>query len=227
MEDLSPREAIRWQREHRSRLIFRPLSGSVTLVGGADLSYEIGSDLAYAGIVVLDFPALEISAWSVVAVKMSFPYIPGLLSFREIPPLLTAWQQLPLRPQLVMLDGHGYAHPRRMGVACHFGLVADIPTIGCAKRILCGRHEPLDQKKGRFQPIIHEEEVVGYALRTKDGVKPVYVSPGHLIEAGQSRELALACGSGYRLPETTRQAHLLVNAARRGEVEPGVWLRSD
>lgn len=223
--DLTPAEAVALQKELREKITLRPLPLPIRYVAGTDLSYNKHSEAFYSGIVVLDYQTMEVAAHSTVIRKSPFPYIPGLLSFREIPSLLAAWQLLPMRPELVLCDGHGIAHPRRLGIATHFGLVTETPAIGCAKKILVGQYEEPRKQKGRFSPIHHQGETVGYALCTKDRVKPVFVSPGHLVSLEQSRALALHCARGYKLPEPTRQAHLLVNRLRRGEVEAGVWER--
>jgi len=154
---------------------------------------------------------------------MRFPYVPGLLSFREIPALMKAWEQLSTQPDVLLADGHGIAHPRRLGIATHLGLLTDTPSIGCGKKILVGQHEPLPEDRGSHRPLIHAGETVGHALRTKHKVKPMYISPGHRIDLHGAREVALAAVGRYRMPEPTRQAHLLVNRLRRGEIEPGVY----
>ncbi len=221
--DLSPKEAVALQRELRDQIQLEPLTTPIRFLAGADLSYDKHSDVFHAGIVVLRYQDLEPVAYAGLSSRAPFPYIPGLLSFREIPSLLEAWENLPLRPDLVICDGHGIAHPRRMGIAAHFGLVTGSPAIGCAKKILIGDFIEPKLEKGSYEPIIHQGETIGYALRSKDRVKPVFVSPGHLITLEQSRQVVLHCCRKYRLPEPTRQAHLFVNKLRRGEVAPGSW----
>jgi len=221
--DLSPREAVALQQQLRSLIRLEPLTSPIRFIGGADLSYDKHSDEFYAGIVVLRYHDLTPACYAGLNSKAPFPYIPGLLSFREIPALLTAWEHLPLRPDVVICDGHGIAHPRRMGIAAHFGLLTGVPSIGCAKKILVGSYKEPAPGKGSYEPILHQQEHLGFALRTKDRVKPVFVSPGHLVSLEQSRQIVLHCSGKYRLPEPTRQAHLLVNRLRRGEVPPGSW----
>ena len=150
---------------------------------------------------------------------LTMPYVPGLLSFRELPLVLTAWDRLRQKPDLVLVDGHGIAHPRGLGIASHLGLAIDRPTIGCAKSILVGRHEPLAPARGSMAPLVHHGETVGYAVRTKDKVNPVFVSCGHRVSQETAVRWVLECARGYRLPEPTRQAHLASNQLRR-EGEP-------
>jgi len=152
---------------------------------------------------------------STVRMPLSMPYVPGLLSFRELPLVLTAWDRLEQKPDLVMVDGHGVAHPRGLGIASHLGLALDRPTIGCAKSILVGHHDELGPARGDRQPLIYKGRTVGYALRTKDRVNPLYIACGHRVSMETAIRWVLECDRGYRLPEPTRQAHLAANAARR------------
>lgn len=217
----TPKEAIALQKELREQVDLQPHQGSVKLVGGSDLSFNKGSDQAQAGITLLSFPEVERVGHAAVVSTISFPYIPGLLSFREIPPLMDAWQQLEVKPDVVLVDGHGIAHPRRMGIATHFGMVAGVPTIGCAKKILTGRHEPVPDERGAAVPLLDKGEQIGWVLRTREKVKPMFISPGNGLSMQQSLEIARQCMGRYRLPEPTRQAHQLVNQLRKGEIEPG------
>lgn len=221
--DLSPAEAIQLQQQLREQVQLKPLEKTPKWIAGTDLSYNKGSDEFYAAVIVLDYETMEVVAHSSVIRRAPFPYIPGLLSFREMPSLLEAWEGLPIRPDVVMCDGQGIAHPRRMGIASHFGLYTGTAAVGCAKSRLTGKFEPPALKKGAYQPLIDKEEIIGYVLCTKDGIKPVYVSPGHLITLEESREITLHCARKYKLPEPTRQAHLLVNQLRQGKVAAGVW----
>src|SRR5690606_37928829 len=141
-------------------------------------------------------------------------YIPGLLSFREIPALLEAWQQLRITPDVLVCDGHGIAHPRRLGIAAHAGILLERPTIGCGKSVLVGKFDEPEKTRGSWSPMIHRGETIGAALRSKNIVRPVYVSPGKLIDLPSAREVLLCCDTGYRLPEPTRRAHLFVNELR-------------
>jgi deoxyribonuclease V len=149
------------------------------------------------------------------ASELIFPYVPGLLSFRELPALTPAWEALGTRPDVVIFDGQGYAHPRRFGLASHGGVLFGVPSVGCAKTILVGTHGPLAPERGARAPLIHRGEVVGAALRLRDNVAPVYVSPGHLMDIETAIAIVLSVSAGYREPETTRRAHRGVNEARR------------
>ncbi|WNG52207.1 endonuclease V [Archangium minus] len=214
--DLTPKQAVALQRELRERLDPRPPAGlTVERVAGADISMSRGDVWAYGGIVVLDAGTLAPVARSSAAVRLTFPYVPGLLSFRELPVLSEAWTRLEVRPDVLIFDGQGIAHPRRFGLACHGGLLFGVPSIGCAKSLLVGKHGPLGEERGSVADIIHDGEVVGRAVRTRLGVLPVYVSPGHMMDLPTAVELVLRMTSRYREPETTRHAHRLVNDVRR------------
>jgi deoxyribonuclease V len=215
--DVTPKEAIEIQQRLRSMVSVAGLDKEPRLVAGCDISFDKGSDVVYAGIVVLGLPALIEVRCSTTIAQVKFPYIPGLLSFRESPALLEAWEKLEVQPDLVMIDGQGYAHPRRFGIASHFGVLIDLPTVGCAKTVLVGKYEEPDAKAGSYSPLIDKEELIGAALRTQDGVNPVFVSVGHRINLESAIEVVMRCTKEYRIPEPTRQAHLLVNALRRGE----------
>lgn len=219
--NLSPSEAVRRQKMLREEIRIEPLKTPVETVAGADISFSRGSDVMHAGMVILTFPDLKEVARSLVSARIDFPYIPGLLAFREIPSLLEAWELLKIKPDVVILDGHGIAHPRRMGIATHFGIVADQPTIGCAKKILTGTYEEPGMEKGNYTYITHRGEQVGMALRSRTNVKPVFISPGHLVSFDDAYSVVTQCLTGYRLPETTRIAHRMVNRLRRGEIKAG------
>lgn len=214
---LTPTEAIAKQRELASFVRCEDDFGPVRTIGGVDVSTERGSNEGFAAIVVISLPELNILEVSEVRKPLSMPYIPGLLSFREAPLALEAWEKLRHPPDLLMVDGHGRAHPRRFGLACHLGVLLDRPTFGCAKTILVGEYHDLGIARGSTAPLVHQDEVVGYALRTKDRVNPVFVSCGHRISPETALSWVLRCGRGYRLPEPTRQAHLASNALRRRE----------
>ncbi|HEX8826286.1 MAG TPA: deoxyribonuclease V [Archangium sp.] len=214
--DMTPREAVALQRELRERLVPRPPRGlKVERVAGADISMLRGEDTAYGGFVVLDAGTLEPVARASAAVKLGFPYVPGLLSFRELPVLAGAWERLEVRPDVLIFDGQGTAHPRRFGLACHGGMLFDVPSIGCAKSLLVGEHGPLGEERGAMTELFHRGEVVGMAVRTRPKVQPVYVSPGHRMDLRTAVELVLRVTTRYREPETTRHAHRLVNEVRR------------
>lgn len=217
--NVSPTEAVRIQQDLRTKIRERRLEKPVQYVAGADISFDKGSNVIYAGVVVLKFPELTEVDRGLTVSRATFPYIPGLLSFRESPAVLEAWEYLHVQPDVLLIDGHGYAHPRRFGIACHLGLLLDIPAIGCAKTVLVGKYEEPDSARGSFRPLVDRDEVVGAALRTSDGVTPVYVTVGHLVDLDSAIKVVLGCCRGYRIPEPTRQAHLLVNALRRGELQ--------
>lgn len=219
---LTPREAVALQQSLRERVRIRPLAVPVETVAGADISFNKFSPVVYAGIVVLRLPSLEVVEEVGVVSETKFPYVPGLLSFRETPSVLEAWAKLKTEPDAVMFDGQGIAHPRRVGIASHVGLLIDRPTFGCAKSVLTGKYEAPPIERGSWTPLVDPKngEQLGAALRTKSKVQPIYVSPGHLIDFAGAIDLTLKCDGGYRQPEPTRRAHLLVNALRRGEIEP-------
>ncbi len=218
---ISPQEAKQKQENLRARLSLEPLNQEIATVAGADISFNRGSDTVFAGIVVLSYPGMNEIARSLVVSEVDFPYIPGLLAFREIPPLMDAWEQLRMKPDVLIMDGHGIAHPRRMGIATHFGILADHPTIGCAKKVLTGSYEEPDGEKGSFSYLTDGEERIGMALRSRTNVNPVFISPGHNVSFEECRDIVMGCLSKYKLPETTRVAHDLVNMLRRGDVKPG------
>jgi deoxyribonuclease V len=217
---LTPREAVALQKELRASVRVVPLRKKIETVAGADISFNKYDPTLYAGIVVLRLPSLEVVEEVGVVSETKFPYVPGLLSFRESPSVLEAWARLKTEPDAVMFDGQGIAHPRRVGIASHVGLLINRPTLGCAKSVLVGKFEEPGEGRGSWTPMIDKGETIGAALRTKTRVQPIYVSPGHLIDLAGAVELTLACDGGYRQPEPTRRAHLLVNALRRGEREP-------
>lgn len=203
---LSPAEAIVLQKELAGRVIMKGQNRTVRFVAGTDIS--VGrAGLARAAVVVLNYPELELADMAVVEGVLDFPYVPGLLSFREIPLLLEAFRRLQTVPELVMVDGQGLAHPRRLGIACHLGLILDLPAIGCAKSRLVGSHAEPGQTPGDYTRLKDNGEVIGAVLRTRTGVKPVYVSPGHRISLNMSLRWVMRCLKGCRLPEPTRLAH--------------------
>lgn len=220
--DVSFEEAKAIQLRLRDELILQPPPDfAPTRVAGADLSIERFGRRGYAGIVVLEVATKETIAEASATADVDFPYVPGYLSFRELPALVEAWERLQVRPDAIIFDGQGIAHPRRFGIACHGGLLFDTPSVGCGKSILVGRHGPLGQGRGSTAELVHNGEVVGMALRTRTGVKPVYVSPGHLMDLPTAVALVLEMTTRYREPETTRRSHRLVNAARRADQAAG------
>ena len=177
-------------------------------IAGVDISAERGRGAATAAVVVVSYPEFKIAETEIVEGELNFPYVPGLLSFRESPLILSACERLTVTPDLFLVDGQGIAHPRRMGFASHLGLFLNIPTIGCAKSLLCGTHEMPGIEPGSYAEIIDKGEVIGTALRTKRGMNPIYVSIGHKINLQGAIHWALECCRGYRIPEPTRLAHL-------------------
>ena len=175
-------------------------------IGGADVGFEQGGDVTRAALVILEYPSLKLVEHRVARVATTMPYIPGYLSFREYPALLAAWQLLEQKPDLLMVDGQGIAHPRRLGVASHFGLLVDVPTLGVAKRRLCGKFEPLDETPGARQPLMDKGEQIGWVLRSKARCNPLFISTGHRINNTTALSLVESCLKGYRLPEPTRWA---------------------
>jgi len=216
-------EAKKLQEELREKLLSIPAPEKMTTIGGADLSFNRFGTTFYAGIVILSFPDMKLIGRSLVKMEVHFPYVPGYLSFREVPPLLLAWNQIPVKPDVVVLDGHGVAHPRRMGVAAHFGCVVHHPTIGCAKKKLYGEYkEPLPYRDA-VSPLTDPgtKEILGYVLRTREKVKPVFISPGNMMNMDSSIQIIKQCMRRHRLPEPTRMAHEAVNMFRRGELNEG------
>jgi deoxyribonuclease V len=213
--DVSPEEAVEIQKRLRSQLDLCSEPATIETVAGIDVSYDKGSDWLFAAVVVLQLSSLRTIETASVRARVPFPYIPGLLSFRECPAVLQAWEKLRLQPDCLVCDGQGIAHPRRLGIASHIGLLLDIPSIGCAKSLLVGAYREPGPTRGSAEPLLHRGEQVGAILRTKDGVAPVFVSQGHKISLQKAIEVVLACCTKYRLPEPTRRAHLLVNEVRR------------
>jgi deoxyribonuclease V len=216
---LTPTEAIALQKQLAGRVDTQTPLGEVELVAGADVSYQRFGTTFYAGVVVL-----RRDDWSIVETagavgENAFPYVPGLLSFREAPILLEVFAKLKHRPDVVMIDGHGFSHPRRCGIASHLGLWLDIPTIGCGKTRLCGEHREPGPRRGSKTMLQYRGETIGSVLRTKDGTKPLYISVGHKIDLPSAVRLVLAACRGYRQPEPTRQAHHVVNEFRRAAKE--------
>ncbi|UCD84024.1 MAG: deoxyribonuclease V [Deltaproteobacteria bacterium] len=205
---VSYKEAVRIQNELRDRLIIRSEFTNPKLVAGADVSYSKKIARFYAMVVILKYPELTPVEEAGATRPIEFPYIPGLLSFRETPVLLEAFKRVKNIPDVVIVDGQGIAHPRGLGLASHLGLILDLPTVGCAKKRLAGEHREVADRAGGYELLRINGNVVGAVLRTKKGVKPVFISPGHRIDLASSIELVLNTTRGYRLPEPTRQAHM-------------------
>lgn len=197
------------QQRARSLVIPEDRLDSVELVAGVDVGFEENNTITKAASVVLNFPSLEVVETSIARVPTSFPYVPGFLSFREIPAILEALEKLKTNPDLYLCDGQGIAHPRRLGIASHLGVVIDRPTIGVAKSLLIGRHEPLGEEKGAWTPLIDKKETIGAVFRSRTGVKPLYISIGHRVSLETAIEYVFRCLTKYRLPEPTRIADKL------------------
>ncbi len=195
----------------RHEVVARDRLGRVRYVAGIDVGFEKDGTVARAGVAILSFPGLELCETATARRPTRFPYVPGYLSFRELPAVLVALKKLRTRPDLLLCDAQGLAHPRRFGLACHLGVLTDTPSIGVAKSRLIGEHGSLPETKGSWVPLMHSGEVIGAVLRTRRGVKPVYVSIGHRISLETAIEYALRCTTRYRLPETTRLAHRLAS----------------
>jgi deoxyribonuclease V len=214
--DLSPREAIALQARLRDRVVRADRIGTVRLVAGVDVGFEADGRTTRAAVAVLDFPGLALVEQSVVRVPTRFPYVPGLLSFREAPAVLAAFERLRTAPDLILYDGQGIAHPRRFGIASHVGVLLDCPSIGVAKTRLVGAHRMPANRRGAWAPLRDAAadgrmETIGAVLRTRAGVKPLYVSIGHRVSLRTAIRWTLACVTRYRLPETTRWAHRLAS----------------
>lgn len=218
---VTPKEAVALQRQLAGQVERGPPLPHAAHVAGADISYNRFSNLVYAGVVVL-----RTSDWSIVerqglVQRVDFPYVPGLLTFREAPAVLAAFARLQTEPDVIMIDGQGYAHPRRIGSASHLGLCFDRPTIGCAKSLLIGTYREPAARAGAKTLLKDKGETIGMVVRTRTGVKPVFVSVGHKIDLASAVRLVLKSARGYRIPEPTRQAHQFVNELRRAGAKGG------
>ena len=210
---VTPPEAVSIQQELRRLVILRGSLEAVRAVVGLDVSFHAG--LARAAAVVYSYPDLKVQEEATAERAVDFPYVPGLLTFREGPAALAALERLRASWGVLLCDGQGYAHPRRLGLASHLGVLLDRPSVGCAKSRLVGRHGEVGEERGAWAPLLDGAEVVGAALRTRRGVKPVYVSPGHRLDLESAIALVLACTRGRRLPEPTRRAHTLAGGEDR------------
>lgn len=222
--DLTPTEAIALQKRLARRV--RPESagggaGAVRRVAAVDVSCRRGDALLFGAVVVLELPEMVVREEIGVCRQETFPYVPGLLSFRELPVLLTAFRYLSCLPDAVLVDGQGIAHPRRLGLASHLGLWLNLPTVGCAKSRLCGEYAEPDGRRGARSPLLLDGQPVGAVLRSRHHVRPLFVSPGHLMNTEQAVALVERCLTRYRLPEPLRQAHKLANFCRQAGLVPG------
>jgi deoxyribonuclease V len=204
---VSTTEAIAIQRQLISQVCRRNEVKNPCFIAGVDISARRARDVATAAVVVLQYPEMAVVDSSVIQTETTFPYVPGLLSFREAPLIIQAYEKLNIEPDLVLVDGQGIAHPRRMGLASHLGLLLDKPTIGCAKSLLIGTHQELSIESNSYTDITDDGEIIGAAVRTRSGVKPVYVSIGHQVDLPSAIHWVLACCRNYRIPEPLRLAH--------------------
>ncbi|MEL7241272.1 MAG: deoxyribonuclease V [Cyanobacteria bacterium J06643_5] len=210
--NLTTTEAKIIQEELRKEVITEDkFAEPVKYVAGVDMGFEADGTISRAAVAVLSFPDLQLQEQTIAKRPTTFPYIPGFLSFREIPAVLDALQKINTIPDIILCDGQGLAHPRRLGIACHLGVILDMPTIGVAKSWLIGDYEEVSQKKGSWKPLIHNNETIGAVLRTRANVKPLYVSSGHRISLPTAIDYVLRCTPKYRLPETTRIADKLAS----------------
>lgn len=214
--DVTYKEAVNIQQNLKGKLVLHDESfpAHIAHIAGADISYSKRSDLFFAAVVLLAYPSMESIEEVCVTERAPFPYIPGLLSFREGPAILKAFAGLRIVPDVVIFDGQGIAHPRGVGIASHMGLLLDVPSIGCAKKRLVGIYGNVGDELGDYADLVLDEQVVGAVVRTKKKVKPVFISPGHKIGTRKACDVVLSCCRGYRLPEPVRKAHLAVNRKR-------------
>lgn len=213
---LSYKDAVAMQNGLRASIIYKDvLPKKIRTVAGVDVSYDKNSDIFFASIVCLRYKDLEILESVSAKGRVSFPYIPGLLSFREGPVVLKAFKKLKTKPDVMVFDGHGISHPRKMGIASHMGIILNMPTVGCAKSKLTGNFKEPGPKKGSSSPLLNKDgERIGLVLRTRTSVKPLFVSTGHMVSLNSAKKIAMKCTDRYRLPEPTRQAHIMSNRAR-------------
>ena len=207
--DLEVDEAIRLQQELRSLVTYEPLPQQISTIGGVDVGFR--NEKARAAVVVLKYPSMQLLDLALAEVEIPFPYVPGLLSFREMPAILAALEMLGTLPDVLMVDGQGIAHPRRFGIASHLGVLLEKPTIGCAKSVLTGKFSNLGEKPGSRADLLAGDEVIGIALRSRLKSKPLIISVGHRVTLVEAVRLVEECLRGYRLPEPTRRAHMLAS----------------
>lgn len=212
---VTPAQARQIQMELRDRVVREDRLRTVRRVAGADVAFDLRRGRAFAGVVLYSFPELRELERVSAERRLEFPYVPGLLSFREAPALLAAFARLRGEPDVIFIDGHGYAHPRRFGIACHLGVLLGKAAVGCAKSLLLGTHAEPPPAAGKWTPLCHGEELIGAVVRTRAGVKPIYVSQGHRVSLRRAVELALAVCDGYRIPKPTREADHFVEEIKR------------
>ena len=204
-------EAREIQEQLKTQVVTQDCLGTVNYVAGVDVGFKNNFQITQAAIAVLSFPQLELVEHQIAQTPTTFPYVPGYLSFREIPAIIKAASKLQITPDLILCDGQGLAHPRRFGLACHLGILLDLPTIGVAKSLLIGQHEPVPREKGSWTALVEGEETIGMVLRSRTDVKPIYISLGHKISLETAVNYVMQCLTKYRLPETTRWADKLAS----------------
>ncbi|HSW45979.1 MAG TPA: deoxyribonuclease V [Phycisphaerae bacterium] len=217
---MTPRSAIRLQQRLADRIQIEPLKRKVRLVAGVDVAFSPDGQRCLAGVVVYDIENAAAIEQRLAWRPVRFPYVPGLLSFREAPAALAAIRKLRCEPDVFLFDAQGFAHPRRLGLASHVGLLIDCPAVGCAKSLLCGDYAEPAPRAGRHSPLVHKGEVVGVVLRTRDNIKPVFVSVGHRATLADAICVVQACVTRFRLPEPARLAHQLVTRHRATDTDP-------
>lgn len=206
---ITPKEAVTLQRQLRQQVVLEDQFDEIELVAGVDVGFDKASNTGRAVVAVLRYDDLSLVESGQAEQELTFPYVPGLLSFRELPVILKALEELSVMPDIFLCDGQGTAHPRRFGIACHLGCITGIPALGVGKSRLCGSYDEPGEAKGSVAELKDGDEVIGAVVRTRKGIKPVYVSPGHKISLETSIKVVLKCVTKYKLPETTRRAHAL------------------
>jgi deoxyribonuclease V len=209
--DITPKQAVEIQKQLANQVLIQDDFTNIETVAGVDVGFEQKNTIARSAVAVLSFPDLTLIDYAIARRPVSFPYVPGLLAFREIPVVLDALEQLKQLPGMLLCDGQGIAHPRGLGIAAHLGLITSIPSIGVAKTRLTGDHDPVGPQKGDWAPLYIKQIQVGVVLRTRDNIKPLYISPGHKIGIMSAMNIVMQCITKYRLPETTRHAHRLAS----------------
>ena len=211
-------EAVALQEQLAPQVITQDRLGAVRHVAGVDVGFEEEGAITRAAIAVLSFPELQLVDQAIARRPTTFPYIPGFLSFRELPAVLEALANVNIAPDLLLCDGQGLAHPRRFGIACHLGVLADVPAIGVAKSLFVGKHTEVGDERGAWQPLLDRGDTIGAALRTRPGTRLLFISSGHRISLPTALDYVLRCTTKYRLPETTRWAHNLASDKRHRNV---------
>ncbi len=221
----TPKEAVGLQRELAEMIVIGGKPGSINVIAGIDVSMRLYGKTGYAGVIVFSYPGLDVIEESFAGGPVPFPYVPGLLTFREGPLIEEVVTKLNTSPDLLIFDGQGIAHPRHMGIASHMGLKLNIPSIGCAKSRLFGEYIEPSPEKGSSSPLTDgEDRQIGVVLRTRENVKPVFVSPGHMVGMDESAEIIMSCTGKYRIPIPTREAHIRVGEYRKRVENNGINL---